>query len=261
MTKSIATLLIASVFSLQALSQQVEDAIIDTKSPLHYTIDKQKYFSFQEYSKIPLSLAELNNPVRVEDFWGSNSSTEEMKQFLDKNMELIYNRPKTLIEKGIIRYQLLGIDFNKMQLNRISANFYLYHHSRKKTYNSVGSYIQFNKAIRFLPNNRFSADLGGYFSRQFNFLAGDYKDIWGITSEIRYDFTKKLQFKLWGEYILHSGDDTSFGYPLFPSSNIGGSLRYKFNEQSGAEFGFKYQYYDLKKSWNSTAFGKLYFDF
>jgi hypothetical protein len=261
MSKSIATLLIAGVFSLQALSQQIKDTIIDNKSPELFTVDEQKFFSFQEYSKVPLSLAELNNPIRVEDFEENNSYTGDMKQFLDKNMELIYNRPKTLIEKGIIRDQLLNIDFNKTQLSRLSTNFYLFSNSKKKSYNSLGAYTQFNKAIRFQPNNRFSADFGGYFSRQINYLAGNYNDIWGVTSEFRYDFTKKLQFKIWGEYILHSGENSFYGNPLFPGSKVRGSLIYRFNERSGAEFGIRYQYYEFKRSWNLEAFGKLFYEF
>ncbi len=260
MTKSIATILIASVFSLQAYSQQVENKLTDKKDPLRYTVNKSKYFSFLEYTKLPPSLYELQNPkLALEE---TSSYNSDLNQFLDKNMELIYNRPKKLIEKGIIRDQLLNVDFNKTQLNRLSTNFYLFHHSQKKTYNSLGAYTQFNKAIRFQPNSRFSADFGGYFSRQFDYLSGSYGDIWGATTQVRFNLTNMIQLKFWGEYVMKSGNNKLyFGYPLFPGSNFGSSLLIKFNEQTGAEFGVRYQYYEFKKSWSLESFGKLYFDF
>lgn len=259
MIKTIATIFLANIFVFFAVAQQNGNEIIKRTDTLIYTFDNHKYLSFQEYTKVPSSLSELE--LSKTDIEVSSSYTRDMKNYLERNREQIYQRPKTLLEKGIIRDQILKLDYNKSQINRLTPNLYFYQNSQKKTYFALGSYIQFNKALRFAPNNRFSADLGGSFIRQFNYISGGYSDMWGITSQINYKITDKIKYKFWLEYMLPSNDNSYFGNPLFPGSSIGSALIFKITDRTNAEFGLRYQYYEFKKTWNLETYGRLTYDF
>lgn len=155
------------------------------------------------------------------------------------------------------RNQPLLNDFNKAQTNRIFDRFYINSSSSQTTHVAYGEYFQIRGALQWLPNSRFSVDLGGSFSRQYNFVSALRSDILGANARTTYSLTDKIQFNIFGQYIYPSKGNFFNGNSFFPNSSFGSSLLFKYKNSTQVDMGVKYRYYENKMNWNLESVGKI----
>lgn len=153
-------------------------------------------------------------------------------------------------QPGMNRNQPLLNNFSKAQTNRIFNRFYINSSSSQTTHVAYGEYFQINGALQWSPNNRFSVDLGGSFSRQYNFVTALRSDILGANARTSFALTDKIQFNIFGQYIYPSKGNFFKGNSLFPNSSVGSSLLFKYKNSTQVDMGVKYRYYENKMNWN-----------
>jgi len=196
--------------------------------------------------KIPISHLKVTNAC----------SFEAITIYEDKVLTT-YNYNNFLLQPEIKRNQPLLSDFNKTQTNRLFNNFYINSGSRQTIYVAYGEYFQINGALQWLPNSRFSIDVGGFLSRQYNFVSALRSDILGTNIRTSYALTDKIQFNILGQYISPSKKNFFYGNSFFPNSSIGSSLLFKYKNNTQVDMGVKYRYYENTMNWNLESVGKI----
>jgi hypothetical protein len=156
-----------------------------------------------------------------------------------------------------IENQPIICNFYKLQINRIFDKFYIYSSSRQVTHIGYSEYFQISGSVRWMPYNGLSFDAGGFLCRQINTLSTIHSDIKGINTQIRFFVTDKIQFNIFGQYIVPTEQNIFYGYALSPNSNIGSSLSYKCRKNMQIDVGVKYQNYESNKSWDKESGGKI----
>lgn len=258
MTKSLILLIVFLDLISPAFSQNDHLEDKQTKFHLSTIIDKSNNRFNELILRTPnLTYFSTELPVTANNLGLQNSYPFDANSFF-KHREISSDKAYNyLLQPENVRNQPLMRDFNKSQVNGIFGRLSLYSNGRRSTYIGIGEYFQISSAFRWTPSNGFSLDIGGFFCRQHDYFSASRSDIWGVNNQLGYYLTNKLQLNIWGQYVFPSERNMFYGNPLFPNSNIGGSLSYKSNKPIKLEVGSKYQYYESNKKWNAESGGKI----
>lgn len=198
----------------------------------------------------------------------------EKKQF-DKSFDVfkrdvfmysLLNKMETLSHYAILPNS--DFDFSKPVVNffdyringeyRITNKLHLMPYSQTGASLGVGEYNTIGTYLKWSPFRNFALEGGGFFSVLYGYHSGSKEIIYGYNWAAHYDITNNLQLSLWGQYLIHQGNDPFLNYyNLTPKSSVGGSLDFKPKESTKVGIGTEYQYDQQNKKWKPETKAKV----
>ena len=211
---------------IEAQNEKEIPTSIPNKDKIEYKVDDQ---ANQQFISGPILLkpALYSDPIYAYAFQG------------------IYIMPK---------FRSALLNYSNKETHKLSSNFAFSFYNKQMTYPILNNYNTVGTSIRWSPFNNLSIEGGGFLSKQYGHILFSRHITYGYNWILNYDITNRLQFSIFGQYIINSNNDPFMNLNKeVPRTSMGAALQYKANENTKIGVGVEYQYNQFDRKWESDS--------